>query len=60
MLAQVASITPLGEWLHDYKKGDTNSRMQLRQLLQHRATGKKHGQSRSCAVQLLRMLGATG
>ncbi|CAE7261811.1 unnamed protein product [Symbiodinium necroappetens] len=26
----VASITPLGEWLHDYKKGDTNSRMQLR------------------------------
>eukprot|EP00439_Symbiodinium_sp_Y106_P018371 s1424_g2.t1 len=26
----VASITPLGEWLHDYKKGETNSRMQLR------------------------------
>lgn len=25
-----ASITPLGEWLHDYKKGETNSRMQLR------------------------------
>ncbi|CAL1127556.1 unnamed protein product [Cladocopium goreaui] len=27
---QVASITPLGEWLHDYKAGETNSRMQLR------------------------------
>eukprot|EP00931_Biecheleriopsis_adriatica_P024985 TRINITY_DN15447_c1_g2_i1.p1 TRINITY_DN15447_c1_g2~~TRINITY_DN15447_c1_g2_i1.p1 ORF type:complete len:337 (+),score=74.23 TRINITY_DN15447_c1_g2_i1:33-1043(+) len=26
----VASITPLGEWMHDYKRGDTNSRMQLR------------------------------
>jgi len=26
----VATITPLGEWLHDYKGGDTNSRMQLR------------------------------
>eukprot|EP00440_Ansanella_granifera_P054733 gb/GFBE01059335.1/.p1 GENE.gb/GFBE01059335.1/~~gb/GFBE01059335.1/.p1 ORF type:complete len:337 (+),score=62.67 gb/GFBE01059335.1/:1-1011(+) len=26
----VASITPLGEWMHDYKSGDTNSRMQLR------------------------------
>ena len=29
---EVASINPLGEWLHDYKKGDTNSRMQLRPL----------------------------
>ena len=29
---KVASITPLGEWLHDYKKGGTNSRMQLRSL----------------------------
>ena len=38
MQAQVASITPLGEWLHDYKKGETNSRMQLRQL---------------CSIQLL-------
>lgn len=28
---KVASITPLGEWLHDYKAGETNSRMQLRQ-----------------------------
>lgn len=27
----MASITPLGEWLHDYKAGETNSRMQLRQ-----------------------------
>merc|ERR1712113_294252 len=26
----IASITPLGEWLHDYKAGETNSRMQLR------------------------------
>jgi len=26
----VARVTPLGEWLHDYKAGDTNSRMQLR------------------------------
>lgn len=26
----VARITPLGEWLHDYRAGDTNSRMQLR------------------------------
>lgn len=26
----VASVTPLGEWLHDYKSGETNSRMQLR------------------------------
>lgn len=26
----VATVTPLGEWLHDYKAGDTNSRMQLR------------------------------
>lgn len=26
----VASVTPLGEWMHDYKAGDTNSRMQLR------------------------------
>jgi len=26
----IASITPLGEWMHDYKSGDTNSRMQLR------------------------------
>lgn len=26
----VASVTPLGEWLHDFKAGDTNSRMQLR------------------------------
>lgn len=26
----VASITPLGEWMHDYKAGATNSRMQLR------------------------------
>lgn len=26
----VASITPMGEWLHDYKAGETNSRMQLR------------------------------
>lgn len=25
-----ASVTPLGEWTHDYKAGDTNSRMQLR------------------------------
>lgn len=26
----VAFIKPLGEWMHDYKGGDTNSRMQLR------------------------------
>jgi len=26
----VATITPLGEWMHDYKAGGTNSRMQLR------------------------------
>jgi len=26
----VATVTPLGEWLHDFKAGDTNSRMQLR------------------------------
>jgi len=26
----VVSITPLDEWMHDYKAGDTNSRMQLR------------------------------
>lgn len=26
----VASIEPLDEWMHDYKAGDTNSRMQLR------------------------------
>merc|ERR1719499_1873471 len=26
----VATIEPLGEWMHDYKQGDTNSRMQLR------------------------------
>jgi len=26
----VASITPLAEWMHDYKAGETNSRMQLR------------------------------
>merc|ERR1719498_881766 len=26
----VARVTPLGEWMHDYKAGDTNSRMQLR------------------------------
>lgn len=26
----VATVTPLGEWMHDYKAGDTNSRMQLR------------------------------
>jgi hypothetical protein len=25
-----ATVTPLGEWMHDYKAGDTNSRMQLR------------------------------
>lgn len=25
-----AKVTPLGEWMHDYKAGDTNSRMQLR------------------------------
>jgi len=25
-----AVIEPLGEWMHDYKAGDTNSRMQLR------------------------------
>merc|ERR1712107_209151 len=24
-----AAIMPLGEWVHDYKAGDTNSRMQL-------------------------------
>ncbi len=30
--AQVASVTPLGEWLHDYKGGETNSRMQLRRI----------------------------
>ena len=32
---KVASITPLGEWIHDYKGGETNSRMQLRQGLCH-------------------------
>ncbi|CAK9019733.1 unnamed protein product [Durusdinium trenchii] len=26
----VAEISPLGEWMHDYKGGETNSRMQLR------------------------------
>lgn len=26
----VATVEPLGEWVHDYKGGDTNSRMQLR------------------------------
>lgn len=26
----IARVTPLGEWLHDYKAGQTNSRMQLR------------------------------
>lgn len=26
----IASITPICEWMHDYKGGDTNSRMQLR------------------------------
>eukprot|EP00927_Polykrikos_kofoidii_P006031 TRINITY_DN12433_c0_g2_i6.p1 TRINITY_DN12433_c0_g2~~TRINITY_DN12433_c0_g2_i6.p1 ORF type:complete len:359 (-),score=47.43 TRINITY_DN12433_c0_g2_i6:503-1579(-) len=26
----VASVEPLGEWMHDYKGGDTHSRMQLR------------------------------
>merc|ERR1712048_766345 len=26
----IARITPLGEWMHDFKAGDTNSRMQLR------------------------------
>lgn len=26
----VATVTPLGEWMHDYKAGETNSRMQLR------------------------------
>eukprot|EP00401_Gymnodinium_catenatum_P052336 CAMPEP_0117517300 /NCGR_PEP_ID=MMETSP0784-20121206/31542_1 /TAXON_ID=39447 /ORGANISM="" /LENGTH=380 /DNA_ID=CAMNT_0005313179 /DNA_START=48 /DNA_END=1187 /DNA_ORIENTATION=- len=26
----VATVTPLAEWMHDYKAGDTNSRMQLR------------------------------
>jgi len=26
----VATVTPLGEWCHDYKAGETNSRMQLR------------------------------
>lgn len=26
----VATVTPLAEWLHDYDKGRTNSRMQLR------------------------------
>lgn len=26
----VATIEPMGEWMHDYKAGDTNSRMQLR------------------------------
>lgn len=26
----VAIVTPLGEWMHDYKAGGTNSRMQLR------------------------------
>lgn len=25
-----ASVEPLGEWMHDFRKGDTNSRMQLR------------------------------
>jgi len=26
----VARVTPLGEWMHDFKAGETNSRMQLR------------------------------
>uniref|UniRef100_A0A7S1F8J6 Uncharacterized protein n=1 Tax=Noctiluca scintillans TaxID=2966 RepID=A0A7S1F8J6_NOCSC len=26
----VATVTPLGEWMHDFKAGETNSRMQLR------------------------------
>lgn len=30
--SKVAEISPLGEWMHDYKGGETNSRMQLRQL----------------------------
>lgn len=36
----VASIEPLGEWVHDYKAGDTNSRMQLRYC---KVTLQQHG-----------------
>ncbi|CAJ1345421.1 unnamed protein product [Effrenium voratum] len=35
----VARVTPLGEWLHDYKGGDTNSRMQLRYCKLHLSCG---------------------
>lgn len=31
----VATVTPLGQWMHDYKAGDTNSRMQLRYCKVH-------------------------
>jgi len=36
----VATVTPLGEWMHDYKAGDTNSRMQLRYCKIRLTSGK--------------------